>query len=141
MVTSSAVVTDADVRHQFEKENTKVKFDYAVIKKDDILKSLKPADAELQAFYERNKQTYVNSIPEKRQLKYVVLDNARMLAQTQVTQQQLDDYYSQHRDEFRVPEQVTVRQIVINKPLPGADGKIDQKALDAARAKADDVAK
>jgi len=140
-VTGSATVTDAEVRKEFEKRYTKVKFDYAVIKRDDILKTLHPTEPELQAFYERNKQTYVNSIPEKRQLKYVVLDNARMLAQTQVTQQQLDDYYSQHRDEFRVPEQVTVRQIVINKPLPGADGKIDQKALDAARAKADDVAK
>jgi peptidyl-prolyl cis-trans isomerase D len=140
-VNGGVAVTDADVRKEFEKRNTKVKFDYAVIKKDDILKTLHPTEPELQAFYERNKQNYVNSIPEKRQLKYVVLDNARMLAQTIVTQQQLEDYYSQHRDEFRIPEQVTVRQIVINKPLPGSDGKIDQKALDAARAKADDVAK
>jgi peptidyl-prolyl cis-trans isomerase D len=140
-VNGGVAVTDADVRKEFEKRNTKVQFDYAVIKKDDILKTLHPTEPELQAFYERNKQNYVNSIPEKRQLKYVVLDNARMLAQTIVTQQQLEDYYSQHRDEFRIPEQVTVRQIVINKPLPGSDGKIDQKALDAARAKADDVAK
>ena len=140
-VNGGVAVTDADVRKEFEKRNTKVKFDYAVIKKDDILKTLHPTEPELQAFYERNKQNYVNSIPEKRQLKYVVLDNARMLAQTIVTQQQLEDYYSQHRDEFRIPEQVTVRQIVINKPLPCSDGKIDQKALDAARAKADDVAK
>lgn len=140
-VNGGGTVTDAEVRKEFEKRNTKVKFDYAVLKKDDILKTLRPTEPELQAFYERNKQTYVNSIPEKRQLKYVVLDNARILAQTNVTQQQLEDYYSQHRDEFRIPEQVTVRQIVINKPLPGSDGKIDQKALDAARAKADDVAK
>jgi peptidyl-prolyl cis-trans isomerase D len=47
LVTSSATVTDAEVRKQFEKQNTKVKFDYAVIKKDDILKSIHPADAEL----------------------------------------------------------------------------------------------
>ncbi len=140
-VNGGATVTDAEVRKEFEKRNTKVKFDYAVIKRDDILKTLHPTEPELQAFYDRNKQSYINSIPEKRQLKYVVLDNARMLAQTEVTQQQMEDYYSQHRDEFRIPEQVTVRQIVINKPLPGSDGKIDQKSLDAARAKADDVAK
>ena len=140
-VSGGVTVTDAEVRKEFEKRNTKVKFDYAVIKKDDILKTLHPTEPELQAFYERNKQNYVNSIPERRQLRYVVLDNARMLAQTNVTEEQLQDYYSQHRDEFRISEQVTVRQIVINKPLPGSDGKIDQKALDAARAKADDVAK
>jgi peptidyl-prolyl cis-trans isomerase D len=141
LVTGPASVTDAEVRQAFEKQNTKVKFDYAVIKKDDILKSLHPSEAELQAYYDRNKQTYVNSIPEKRQLKYVVLDNARMLAQTQVTQQDLEAYYDQHRDEFRVPEQVNVRHILIKTPLPGADGKVDQKAVDAAQAKAEDVLK
>jgi peptidyl-prolyl cis-trans isomerase D len=141
LVTSSATVTDAEVRKQFEKQNTKVKFDYAVIKKDDVLKSIHPADAELKAFYDRNKNSYVNSIPEKRQVKYVVVDNARLLSQTQVTQQELQSYYEQHRDEFRVPEQVNVRHILIKTPLPGADGKVDQKAVDAARAKAEDILK
>src|SRR5215467_3376806 len=141
LISSSASVSDAEVRQQFEKNNTKVKFDYAVIKKDDVLKTLHPAEAELKAFYDRNKQTYVNSIPEKRQLKYVVFDNARMLSQIQVTQDDLSAYYNQRRDEYRVPEQVNVRHILI-KTLPApADGKVDQKAVDAARAKAEDVLK
>jgi len=141
LITSGARVTDAEVRQAFEKQNTKVKFDYAVIKKDDILKTIKPTDAELKAFYDRNKQTYVNSIPEKRQLKYVVIDHARLIAQTEVTQADLEHYYDQHRDEFRQPEQVSARQILIKKPLPGADGKVDQTAVDQAHAKADDVLK
>jgi peptidyl-prolyl cis-trans isomerase D len=141
LVASSATVTDAEVRKQFDKQNTKVKFNYAVIKKDDILKSIHPADAELKAFYDRNKNSYVNSIPERRQLKYVVVDNARLLSQTQVTQSELQSYYQDHRDEYRVPEQVNVRHILIKTPLPGPDGKVDQKAVDAARAKAEDVLK
>ena len=141
LVGSSASVTDAEVRQQFEKQNTKVKFDYAVIKKDDILKGLKPADAELKAYYDRNQKTYVNSIPEKRQLKYVVFDTSKVLTQTQVTQQDLESYYDQHREEYRVPEQVNVRHILIKSPLPGPDNKVDQKAVDAAQAKAQDVLK
>lgn len=141
LVSSSASVTDAEVRKQFEKQNTKVKFDYAVIKKDDILKSIHPAEAELKAYYDRNKNTYVNSIPEKRQLKYVVIDNAKLLAQTQVTQEDWQSYYDQHREQYLVPEQVNVRHILIKSPLPGPDGKVDPKALDAARAKAEDVLK
>ncbi len=141
LVGSSASVTDAEVRQQFEKQNTKVKFDYAGIKKDDILKGLKPADAELKAYYDRNQKTYVNSIPEKRQLKYVVFDTSKVLTQTQVTQQDLESYYDQHREEYRVPEQVNVRHILIKSPLPGPDNKVDQKAVDAAQAKAQDVLK
>src|SRR6266568_2527487 len=141
LVSASASVTDAEVRKQFEKQNAKVKFDYAVLKKDDILKSIHPAEAELKAFYDRNKNTYVNSIPEKRQLKYVVFDTPKLLAQTQVTQQDLASYYDQHREEYRVPEQVNVRHILIKSPLAGPDGKVDPKALDTARAKAEDVLK
>jgi len=141
LVSASASVTDTEVRQQFDKQNTKVKFDYAFFKRDDILKSLHPAEAELKAYYDRNKNTYVNSIPEKRQLKYVVIDNAKLLSQTQVTQHDLESYYDQHRDQYRVPEQVNVRHILIKTPLPGPDGKVDQKAIDAARAKAEDVLK
>ena len=141
LVAGSASVTDAEVKQQFEKQNTKVKFDYAFFKRDDILKTLHPADAELKAYYDRNKNTYVNSIPEKRQLKYVVIDTNRLQAQTQVTQQDLESYYDQHRDQYRVPEQVNVRHILIKAPLAGPDGKVDQKAMDAARAKAEDVLK
>ena len=50
-------------------------------------------------------------------------------------------YYNQHQDEYRVPETVTVRHILIKTPTPDANGKVDQKAVDAARAKADDIAK
>jgi peptidyl-prolyl cis-trans isomerase D len=141
LVSSAASVTDAEIRHQFDKQSTKVKFDYAFIKKDDILKSLHPADAELKAYFDLNQKTYVNSIPEKRQLKYVVLDTSKLVTQTPVTQQDLQSYYDQHHDEYRVPEQVNVRHILIKSPLPGPDGKVDPKEQDAVRAKAQDVLK
>jgi peptidyl-prolyl cis-trans isomerase D len=141
VVVGSASVTDAEIRQQFEKGSTKVKFDYAVIKKDDIVKGLHPADAELKAYFNLNQKNYVNSVPEKRQLKYVVFDTTKLLAQTQVTPQDLKSYYDQHSGEFRTPEQVNVRHILIKSPLPGPDGKVDPKAMDAARAKAQDVLK
>jgi len=141
LVTASAAVTDAEVRKEFERRNTKVKFDYAVLRKDDLLKSIHPSDTELKAFYERNKATYNNSIPEKRKLRYVVLETAKVEAQTQVTPDDLQAYYDQHRDEFRVPEQVNVRHILIKTPLPGPDGKVDTKGAEEARKKAEDVLK
>jgi peptidyl-prolyl cis-trans isomerase D len=139
LVAGGAMVTDAEIRQKFEKENTKVKFDYAVLRKDDILKELHPTDSELKAFYDRNKASYNNSIPEKRKIKYVLIDTAKLQSEAQVSQQDLQSYYDQHRDEFRMPEQVNVRQILIKTPLPGSDGKVDQKGVDAAQKKAQDV--
>src|SRR6202049_4658038 len=141
LIAGGAMVSDAEIRQKFEKDNTKVKFDYAVLKKDDILKGLHPTDSELKAFYDRNKATYNNSIPEKRKIKYVLIDTAKLQGEAQVSQQDLQKYYDQHRDEYRVPEQVNVRQILIKTPLPGADGRVDQKGVDEARRKAEDALK
>ncbi len=69
------------------------------------------------------------------------MDTAQLQQQAAVSDQELQAYYDRHREEFRVPEQVNVRQILIKTPLPGTDGKVDPKAVDEARKKADDVLK
>lgn len=141
LIAGSAMVTDAEVREKFEKDNTKVKFDYAVFHKDDVLKTIHPTDAELKAYYEQHKASYANSIPEKRKISYVLIETAKLENEAKVTQPELQSYYDQHRDEYRVAEQVNVRHIYFKTPLPGADGKVDQKGIDAVRKKADDVLK
>jgi peptidyl-prolyl cis-trans isomerase D len=140
LISSSAFVGDPEVRAEFDRRNTKVKFEYAVLTQAEILKGLHPTDQELRAFYERNKATYNNSIPEKRQIKYAIVETAKPAA-TPVTDQDLQAYYDQHRDEYRLPEQVKVTHILVKTPLPGADGKIDEKGVEAARKKAEDVLK
>jgi peptidyl-prolyl cis-trans isomerase D len=141
LIAGSASVTDAEVRQEFEKRNTKVKFDYAVLRKEDLLKEIHPNDAELKAFYERNQATYNNSIPEKRKVRYALLDTAKVEAQTPVSRADLQAYYDQHRDEYRVPDQVNVRHILIKTPPLGPDGKPDSKSVEEARKKAEDVLK
>lgn len=141
LVSGGAIVSPAEVRDEFVHRNTKVKFEYAVITQADILKGLHPTDQELKAFYEGNKARYNNSIPEKRQIKYVLIDSAKIGAATPVTEQDLQAYYDQHRDEYRMPEQVKVRHVLIKTPLPGPDGKEDEKGILQARNKADDVLK
>jgi peptidyl-prolyl cis-trans isomerase D len=139
LVAGSALVTDAEVHEKFVKDNTKVKFDYAVLHKEDILKTLHPADAELKAYYEQHKAAYANSIPEKRKIEYALIDSAKVQAGIQVNQQEIATYYDQHRDEYRVPEQVNVRQILIKTPLAGADGKVDAKGVEDARKKGEEA--
>ncbi len=140
LISGGAFVGESEVRAEFDRRNTKIKFDYAVLTQADILKGLHPADQELKAFYDKNKATYNNSIPEKRQIKYAIV-NAANPAATPVTDQELQAFYDQHREEYRLPEQVKVTHILIKTPLPGADGKVDEKGVAAARQKADDVLK
>ncbi|HEV2470439.1 MAG TPA: peptidyl-prolyl cis-trans isomerase [Candidatus Sulfotelmatobacter sp.] len=141
LVAGTTGVSEAEIHDQFVKQNTKVKFDYAVLKQDDIKKGLHPTDEELKAYYESHKASYANSIPEKRKIKYAVLDTAKVENSVQVTPEDLRAYYDQHREEYRVPEQVKVSHILIKTPLPGPDGKVDEKGVAEAQQRAEDILK
>jgi peptidyl-prolyl cis-trans isomerase D len=141
LITGSAAVSDAAVRHEFDKQNTKVKFEYAVLKQDDIKKGLHPTTEELKAYYDSHLKTYANSIPEKREVKYVQIDLSKIAGGVQITQDELQSYYNQHRDQYRVPEQAKVSHILIKTPLPGPDGKVDEKGVAEAQKRAEDILK
>src|SRR5208283_5630913 len=117
LITAPVSVSDKDVAEQVKKQDTKVKFDYAVLTLDDIKRQIKPTDAELRAFYDQDKQEYANSIPAKIKAQYIVIDTAKLA------------------------DKVPVRHILIKTPAPGPDGKVDQNGVDAARKKAEDVDK
>ncbi|HUC28564.1 MAG TPA: peptidyl-prolyl cis-trans isomerase [Candidatus Acidoferrum sp.] len=141
LISGGATVSEAEIHDQFMKQNAKVKFDYAVLKQDDIKKGLHPTDQELKAYYDSHKASYANSIPEKRKIKYAIIDNAKTEAGVHISQDELRSYYDQHRDQYRTPEQVKVSHILIKTPLPGADGKVDDKGVAEAQHRAEDLLK
>ena len=141
LITGSASVSDAAIRQEFDKQNTKVKFEYAVLSQDDIKKGLHPTTEELKAFYDSHQKNYANSVPEKRKVKYVMIDLSRIQGGVQVTHDELQSYYNQHRDQYRVAEQAKVSHILIKTPLPGPDGKVDEKGVVEAQRRAEDLLK
>jgi peptidyl-prolyl cis-trans isomerase D len=132
-------VSAQDIEAEFKRQNTKVKFDYAVLSHDDVMKQIKPREAELKAYYDQHSAQYKNSIPEKREVQYAVIDTLQVASKAQVTPGDLQSYYRENQDRYRVPEQVQVRHILVKTPLPGPDGKTDANAVKAAKAKADDL--
>jgi peptidyl-prolyl cis-trans isomerase D len=140
-VTSGVAVMPSEIDKAYKDQNTKVKFDYAVIKMEDVEKGIQPTDAELQAYYGANKGRYQNSVPEKRQVRYFLVSDKDIQNKVVVTPSDLDEYYRTHTDQFRSSDRVKVRHILVQTPKPGPDGKIDQKGVDEARAKATDILK
>ncbi len=141
LITGSASVSDAAIRQEFDKQNTKVKFEYAVLSQDDLKKGLHPTTEELKAFYDSHQKNYANSIPEKRKVKYVIIDLSKIQNGVQVTHDELQSYYNQHRDQYRTAEQAKVSHILIKTPLPGPDGKVDEKGVAEAQRRAENLLK
>lgn len=141
LVEGAVSVSDAEVEQEARRDNTKVKLEYAVLPLDKVMSEIHPNEAELKAFFAMNQVRYASAIPEKRKADYVVIDNAKVSEQVEVTRDDLLRYYNQRRDEFRVPDEVNLRLIQVRTPPPGPDGKVDPKAVDAARQKADEILK
>jgi peptidyl-prolyl cis-trans isomerase D len=136
IVEGSATVSDEDLRREYVRKNTKVKFDYAVLTLDDVMKQMHPADAELKAYFDKNRKFYENSIPEKRKFQYALVDPEKLKQRVPATSADLRSYYQAHIEEYRLPEEVRLRHILVSTP-PGAD----PKTIEAARAKAQDILK
>lgn len=132
-------VSGLDVADEYRHQNTKVKFDYALLTLDDVMKTVNLSEADVKAFYDSHKQEFANSIPEKREVRYIVVSDVAVASQIQVTDAELQSYYRSHEDQYRVPEQVDVSHILIRTPTPGPDGKTDPNAVKAAEKKAEDV--
>lgn len=140
-ITAGVTVSPAEIERAYKDQNTKVKFQYAVLDSANLEKQIKPTDAELKAYYEANKARYQSTVPEKREIRYFVLNDKDAEAKVTVAPADIQKYYGEHQEEYRVPERVRVRHIVIKTPAAGPDGKVDQKEMDAARAKATDILK
>jgi peptidyl-prolyl cis-trans isomerase D len=140
-VAAGVQASPTEVAEAYKQQNTKVKFQYAALNLADIQKEVQPSETELKAFYETYKQRYENSIPEKRQIRYFVLNDKDIAAQVTVDASDLQRYYNANPAQFRTQERARARHILIKMPPPGPDGKPDQKAVDEARAKAADILK
>ncbi len=137
LITAGVTVSDKEVRDAYRKQNIKIKFDYAVISSDDLLKTINPSDSDLEAFFKKNAARYATAVPEARKITYFAFTpNDVPGGVPQPTQQQIQQYYNAHLSEYQVPEQAKSRHILI-KVAPGADAKTDA----AAKAKAEDVLK
>ena len=137
MLTGGVNVSDKAVREASLKQNVKVKFDYVVISPEDVRKQINPTDAQLHTFFDQNKARYATAIPESRKIQYVAFDASNLPGgKPQISDADIQAYYTAHQAQYTVKEQVKVRHILIAVPA-GADAKADS----AAKAKAEDLLK
>ena len=137
LVTGSVSVSDNAVRTAYLQQGQKVKFTYAVVSGEDIKKTINPSDADLEAFFKQNAAHYASAVPETRKITFIAFDDASIPGgKPQATEAEIQVYYNSHVDQFKSPEQVQTRHILITVPK-GADAKADADA----KAKAQDVLK
>jgi peptidyl-prolyl cis-trans isomerase D len=128
------VVSPKEVEAEYRKKYERAKIEYIAFPAAKFAEQIKPTEEQLKAYFEVNHAKY--SMPEKYTYQVLVLDQDKIESALQISDAQLHQAYSASMDNFRMPERVKVRHILIK-----ADAKASDAEKKAALAKAEDVLK
>ena len=128
-----AVVSPVDVEAEYRKRNEKVKLEYLGFDPAKMGAEEKPTPEQLKAYFDKNKNFF--TVPETRDVQLIVADQAQVGQSLQVSDAQMESYYNSHKDQYRSPERVQARHILIK-----TTGK-SKEEIAQLKAKADDLLK
>jgi len=91
LVTDGISVGPAELQDGYRYKNEKVKLDFALIKPEELEAKIAPSDAEIKAEYEKNKAKY--QVPERRSVRYALLDVNQLRQSIQISDDTLKQQY------------------------------------------------
>jgi len=111
------VVTPAEAAAEYHRREDKIKVDYIGFTPSKVMAELKPTPDQLNAYWNKNKGFF--NVPETRDVTAILADQNYVSNSIQVSDADVQAYYNAHRDEYRTPERVHARHILLsitNKP-------------------------
>jgi peptidyl-prolyl cis-trans isomerase D len=131
LVTDGITASDDEVREEFRRENEKIKLDYVLIKPNDLQAKVEVSDADLAAFFEKNKARYV--VPERRTVDYALLSLAQLRQRSDVTEDEEKVFYQSNISQYKLEDRAHVAHILFKTV-----GMTDAEAAEVKK-KAEDV--
>ncbi|MEA1949080.1 MAG: SurA N-terminal domain-containing protein [Thermodesulfobacteriota bacterium] len=133
LITSSAKVSDQEVREWFNWANALVNIDFVRFDPDKY-KDIKASSEEIKAFFEKHKENYKTDAMVK--VRYLHFDPDKYRSKVSISDEELQDYFDENQEEFNTPKTVEARHILL---------KVDQNAgpedVEKARKRALDILK
>src|SRR3954470_1416739 len=129
-VTDWLAVSDKELEQEYRRRNDKVKLAVVSFLADSFRPDVKVSDADVASYFEAHKAEF--KIPEKRKVKYALIDVEAMRAKITVSAQDIERAYNNGIDQYTTPEQVRASHILLK-----TEGKDDA----AVKAKAEEVLK
>lgn len=129
----AAVVTPKEVDEELNRRYEKAKIRYVAFPAAKFHDQVKPSQADIKAYFDAHRGQYTE--PEKHSFQVVVIDQDAIAKSIAVSDAELRAAYSRNMDNYRMPERVHVRHILV-KTLDKSDAEKKQLL-----AKAEDVLK
>src|SRR5947209_19535807 len=129
-ITDWLSVTANEGEQEYRRRNDKVKLAVVIFTADSLRKDVTAGDAEIAGYFEAHKTDF--KIPEKRRIRYLLIDIEALKAKINVPPADIDRAYNNNIEQYTTPEQVRASHILLK-----TEGKDDA----AVKAKAEDVLK
>jgi len=111
LLTDGVSVTPAEIQQEFRFENEKIKLDYAAANPESLADKINPDETEIKNYYEQNKTKFL--IPEKRVVRYGLLDLSQLRQNVTVSDDELKANYQQNIQQYEVPDRVHAEHILL----------------------------
>lgn len=111
LAAEGAIVTPAEVEREFRRRFQRVKLEYIAIPASRLKAEVKVSPEEIQSFFQQNRALF--QIPEKRSFDLLLIDEVKVGERIQIPEAQLRAAYQQRQDQYRTPERVRVRHILL----------------------------
>ena len=116
-VTNWIAVTDEDLQREHVRRNEKIRVSAISFRADDFREGIEATDEDVAALYDQNATDYM--VPEKRRLRFVLIDVPALKASFAPTDADVQGYYDTNRT--RYTERVTLRASHILLATEGKD--------------------
>ncbi len=123
-------VNDKDLEKEYRRRNNKVKLSVVSFTADSFRTQVTATDAEVATYFDGHKNDF--KIPEKRKIRYLLLDIDGMRAKVVVPAADIEKEYNNNSEQYTTPEQVRASHILLK-----TEGKDDA----AVKAKAQELLK
>ncbi len=133
-LTDWITVSERDIDTEFKRRNEKVKLAVLNFPSEKFRDTVSATDAEVAAEFEARKNDY--RLPEKRKVKYAMVDTQAIKERMQVSAQDVQRSYDDNQQQYKTPEQVRASHILL-KTEGKDDAAVKKQAEDIlAKAKA-----
>lgn len=110
-VTEWLSITDKEIDAEYRRRNDKVKLAVLAFRGDSFRPDVTASDQEIATHFDAHKDDF--KVPEKRKIKYVMIDTEGMKAKVTVTQADLESAYNDNFDRYSTPEQIRASHILL----------------------------
>ena len=125
VLTDAISIPEEDLREEFTKSNIEAQVDFVVLQKENFKLPSQPAETELRAYYDTNKEKY--NIKEQRRAQYLLLYIGDIASTVQISDKEIEDEWKR----LDRKETVTASHILFEVPqgtTPVKEAEIKAKA-------------